>query len=719
MRSVYNRIGPYDIQQEIGRGGMAVVFLATDTETGQRVALRTVPSYTAPDVLAAEHRGAELQEQFCRVSGFVPQVFKYGTEGDYFYVAMEYLDGENLSQAIRRGPMPETRAVAVAVELCRFLEDARGFTWHVEGKEVRHLLHGDLTPANVRLTGDGRVKVLDFGIAKALSMSRKVTRNDFGSLAYLSPERIESGGDMDATDGFWALGVMLYEMLKGAPPFSAPDTRRLERVIVSRRPAPILEGTCPVGLQAIVSRLLGPAPGDRYPSAEAIRHDLERYQAGHDTEAQKAGWPGRAVDEPVTRRLGSPEEVTRRLGSPDEVTRRTVPPPLPAIASAVSVPPTVPGGAARQALGQTPTTPITAPTGGPRPFVPPPIPAVTGPAARRAAARRPPSPPSGMRRVLRWAFVIFAALTAMNEISVRNAAGRVADTVASRQLDTLGPAWSEYQRLSNDGIGFGTARLRRSLTQRTMTLSDRVIATYREGLKVVWEPQWKEARDMLVRAAAANPDREEVEASLRYTEGHLARINGDARKAKGDDEGARREYADAITAFREAAQLRPSWADPFIGLSRTFVTGLGDVDRGADALDQARRRGYTPGERETAQLAGGYVERGETLWRSARDLRGMPQERDYLTRSSEAYQQALDLYNGVPTLAGVPGSVRRTQAGLQRVKGRLDELEGSTFGIDLGPLGSVTFQRNADGDATGADHADAEPNDNQTPDDGQ
>ena len=207
MRSIYNRIGPYDIHQEIGRGGMAVVFLASDTSTGQRVALRTVPGYTAPDVLAAEHRGAELQEQFCRVSGFVPQVYKYGTESDYFYVAMEYLDGENLSQAIRRGPLNETRALAVAIELCRFLEDARGFTWTVEGREVRHLLHGDLTPANVRLTSDGRVKVLDFGIAKALSMSRKVTRNDFGSLAYLSPERIESGGEMDATDGFWALGV--------------------------------------------------------------------------------------------------------------------------------------------------------------------------------------------------------------------------------------------------------------------------------------------------------------------------------------------------------------------------------------------------------------------------------------------------------------------------------------------------------------------------------
>jgi serine/threonine protein kinase len=695
MPSVYNRIGPYEIHQEIGRGGMAVVFLATDTTTRQRVALRTVPSYTAPDVLAAEHRGAELQEQFCRVSGFVPQVYKYGTEADYFYVAMEYLDGENLSQAIRRGPLAETRAVAVAVELCRFLEDARGFTWKVEGREVRHLLHGDLTPANVRLTSDGRIKVLDFGIAKALSMSRKVTRNDFGSLAYLSPERIESGGEMDATDGFWALGVMLYEMVRGSQPFSAPDTRRLEKLIVSRRAAPRLDGVCPVGLQAIVAKLLGPMPADRYPSAEAIRRDLERYQAGEETEAQQHGWPNRTVDEPVTRRLAPPA---------DEVTRRTVPPPLPPEAF-VAAP-----------------TPPTAPTGGPKRVLPPPVPPLSGkpvaaglvpgaPASRAAKPARVVAPPSGFRRVLRWALVVLVAMAVINEVSVGRSAREVANTVPSRELETLGPAWSRYQELSQNGIGIGTSRLRRVLIQRTTTLTNRVIATYREGLKVVWEPQWREARDVLARAAAANPDHDAINGALRYTEGHLSRISGDARRAKGDMEGARRDYADAITAFREAAQLRPSWPDPFIGLSRTFIAGLGDVDRGADALAQARRLGYTPGERETAQLAGGYQERGDSLWQNARDLRGMPQERDYLTRASDAYQQALDLYTGIPAFSGVPTSVRRTQAGLERVKGRIAEVEGSSFNLNLGPLGNVTFRRNADDSHDTEAHATEAPAD--------
>src|SRR5688572_18898091 len=172
MPSLFNRLGPYQIHEEVGRGGMAVVLLATDTRSDRRVALRLVSLREAADVLEAERRGAELQEQFCRVSTFVPEVYEHGTSEGYLYVAMEYLDGENLSHAIRRGPLPEARAVTVAIELCRFLEDARGFTWRVDDREVRHLLHGDLTPANVRLTSDGRIKVLDFGIAKALSLSR-------------------------------------------------------------------------------------------------------------------------------------------------------------------------------------------------------------------------------------------------------------------------------------------------------------------------------------------------------------------------------------------------------------------------------------------------------------------------------------------------------------------------------------------------------------------
>jgi len=569
MPSLFNRLGPYEIHEEVGRGGMAVVLLATDTRSDRRVALRLVSLREAADVLDAERRGAELQEQFCRVSTFVPEVYEHGTAEGYLYVAMEYLDGENLSHAIRRGPLPEARAVAVAIELCRFLEDARGFTWRVEDREVRHLLHGDLTPANVRLMADGRIKVLDFGIAKALSLSRKVTRNDFGSLAYLSPERLESGGEMDATDGFWAIGVMLYEMLRGAQPFSAPDTRRLERAIVARRPAPRLEGACPIGLQAVVAKLLGPTPADRYATAEAIREDLERHQSGADTQAHQEGWPGKSADEPATRRTHAASEP------PDETTRRTSvqPPPLPASAT--------------RAWEQTSFV-LGAPPRPSAPSFPTPVPASIPATAGVAGV---PVRASSTARYLRIAAMVLAIFVIGNEISVARAASRAAEAVPSRELDSLGTAWREYQDLSSRSFGPGTWRLKRLLRERTTSLTDRVMATYRDGLQVVWEPQWKSARDSLSRAVASSPDRAELRAALRYCEGHLHRINGDARKADKDSDAARTEFAEAVTAFREAAELRPKWPDPFIGLSRTFVSGLGDVDRGADALKQAQKLG--------------------------------------------------------------------------------------------------------------------------------
>ena len=179
----------------------------------------------------------------------------------------------------------------------------------------------------MRISSDGHVKVLDFGIAKALSLSRKVTRNDFGSVPYLSPERLESN-DIDVHTDLWAIGVVLYEMLKGAQPFVATDTRQLERRILSRMPPSSLPDTCPVSLQAIVGKLLAPQALQRYESATAIREELQRFQAGTRTRAEDEGWPGDVDEAPTVR-----TRPDLALAAPDEQpTRRT----------AVVAPPTAP-----------------------------------------------------------------------------------------------------------------------------------------------------------------------------------------------------------------------------------------------------------------------------------------------------------------------------------------------------------------------------------------
>jgi serine/threonine protein kinase len=645
MRTVFNHIGPYQVIRSLGQGGMAEVFLAIDTRTGQQIALKLVQHGTdreAREILDAEEFGAKLQKQFSDVSSLVPAVYEYGIqeESGYFFVAMEYLDGENLSELISRGPLQPEMAVTIAIELCRFLEKAHSFEPVIDGRNLRSLLHLDLKPRNVRITSAQQIKVFDFGIAKALSLSRKVTRNDFGSVAYLSPERLETG-EVDAFADFWALGVVLHEMLSGAPPFRADDPGRLERLIISRRAAPSLNGTCPPALQAIVAKLLGPFPAERYSSGEAIREDLERFKAGTKTSAEEAGWPNRHLDS-APHRL-SDDEATRRtqplLDADAEKTRRTR-------AEAVT-----PGASAPQDRAVAPAT-----------------------ASATPAATKVRRALSGMGSLARKGLLVVLIAIALNEACVARAAGRLAHGMSTRELDQLPEAWDEYDRLSRRSyLRLGTLDLKQSLSEQTSSLVERVIANYRAPSPTVREAQWEMARRALVHALSAAGNDRQLRAALRYCEGHLYRINGEAKKGRGEA-GAQRDLTEAVVAFREAAELRPKWPDPFLGLSRTFIVGLEDVDRGADALSQAQKNGHQPNDRETALLGDGYRVRGNTLVQNASKLAGLPQERDYLTRAAESYRQALAHYSRAGNFADVPKNTAAAQRALTRVEERLLKL---------------------------------------------
>jgi tetratricopeptide (TPR) repeat protein len=450
-----------------------------------------------------------------------------------------------------------------------------------------------------------------------------VTRNDFGSIAYLSPERLESG-EIDPHADFWAVGVLLYEMVSGGLPFQAPDTRRLEQRIESRQPPPSLGGCCTPGLAAVIGKLLAARSEDRYAAAAAIRDDLERVIAGRETRAEHEAWPTRATDEPPTRRTRPPEPVE------DQVTQRTRQPRAAQETTA----------AHPRGLGQTRSSWGTLGT---------------------VLSRQP---------LLRTALLLIALTSACNEIRVAAAARRLAASVPTRELDELADAWDQYDALSRGSLRIGVIGLERALAQQTGALGDRVIANYRTALPSVRETQWRLAREALAHAVSAAPTAR-LKASLRYCDGHLHRIDGEARKARGKTVEAQQEFTDAVTAFREAAELRPNWPDPFLGLARTFIYGLEDVDRGADALAQAQRLGYIPGDRETTQLADGYRARGDTLARTARTLAGLAQEQEYLTRAADAYRRALDLYAGVVSFADVARTMRLTQRSLGQVEQRI------------------------------------------------
>lgn len=648
--TVFSQLGPYRIERAIGHGGMASVFLAHDTRTDAVVALKVVHAGAddeAREILEAERRGAELQQRFSAVSRFVPKVFEAGFAGEYFYIAMEYIAGEDLSREIQRGRLPWTRAAAIAMQLCEFLDEADRFETATPSRRV--LLHNDLKPRNVRLTGGDAVKVLDFGAAKALSRSRKVTRNDFGSTAYLSPECLESG-DRDLHSDAWALGVMLYEMVRGRQPFRADDTRRLEQTIRARRPPESLDGCCPPALEAVITKLLAPYPADRYATPADIRADLSRALAGEATVAENEGWPAAPTrrtphEEPPTRRTSGPAEGDGRVEPPTRRTQRAdaVPPPIPV------VPPVPPSPtAAPQTAEAKPPTP--------------------------SAAAAPPK----RRRILAWlrsaALVVVVGLC-LNEGCVAARANRLASRVPLQDLQGLAALWPQYEALAaSSRMGMAVDGLERALTSQTLLLAERVMANYRTPTPTVRENQWKAARAALARAVALAPTDRALRSALRYCDGHLHRINGEASKARKQAPAAQQQFTEAVVAFREAATLREQWPDPYLGLARTYIYGLEDVDRGAEALAEAEKLGHRPGAREATQLADGYRARGEALARTAPTLEDLPQERDYLTRAKDALDEALSRYMTVSDGGAVAASIRDTQRLLNRVELRLAEL---------------------------------------------
>jgi tetratricopeptide (TPR) repeat protein/predicted Ser/Thr protein kinase len=623
MTTVFHRLGPFEILGQIGSGGMAQVFLAEDTRLGRRVALKLVQmtdDQLGRERLEAERWGAKLQRRLSDVCSLVPKVYEDGELASYYFIAMEFVDGDDLSSIIARGPLSTADATSVADQLCRFLEAAHSLETTIDGVPFRSLVHGDLKPRNVRISASGEIKVLDFGIAKALSLSRKVTRNAFGSIPYMSPERLDSHDqEIGRPADLWALGVILYELLSGAAPFHAPDTRRLEQQIRAgyhRRP---LAENLPLGLRAITARMLALSPGDRYETVTAVREDLQAFTAGLPTAAETQGFP-RPADEAATRR-------TQPIAA-EASTRRTQPAP------------------------------------------------VAGAPAGHSAPQRPIRAAAGWRLPSLKAVLLVAAIVIVgNEAALGFSARRLAAAANGRDLDGMSSLWDEYGRLSGRSfLRVGVIGLETSLRARVLELSERVIANYRSPQPTVRERQWRAAQVNLQQTLALARGDRRLKADLRYCEGHLHRIDGEAAKGRNQRAAASQHFADAVTAFREAAELRPGWPDPFLGLARTFIYGLEDTDRAADALKQAQQRGYTIGDRETAQLGDGYRVRGDSLRQTARQLIHLPQETEYLQRAIAAYREALAQYEKVPAFPGVATILRRVHAVIDALDQRLLEL---------------------------------------------
>jgi serine/threonine-protein kinase len=264
--------GKWIIRRYLGGGGMGDVFLAMNLETSRDVALKRVrrnPGPEGEEKVSAERMGAELEQRLSEIDPRVTKVFWFGdVEGD-LAIEMELIDGQDLASMLASGPLEPGRAAVIAAEICDMLRNLRGLG----------VIHGDLKPKNVRIDSHERIKVMDFGVAKALSQTRDYTASLFGSIAYCSPERLDSGS-MDAHSDLWSVGVMLYQMLAGQLPFAGTTSEKLERRIRSGESAPALDPHVPDGLRRIVAKMLSRKIEDRYATETEAREDLERFLRG-------------------------------------------------------------------------------------------------------------------------------------------------------------------------------------------------------------------------------------------------------------------------------------------------------------------------------------------------------------------------------------------------------------------------------------------------------
>ena len=274
------RVGRYEIIRRLGQG-MTDVYLALDTIENRKVALKLMPSggdTASEQVLEAEKRGAAIQKELRALDPRMVEIYEFGEQDGFFFVAMQYVEGRNLAEVLHaEEAIDATRAAAIALEI---LEQIVKFhTWE------QAVVHGDIKPSNIHLGPHDTVRLLDFGIAKTLRVDRVDTTHHFGSPSYCSPERLARAA-VDPQSDLWGVGATLYEMLAGVPPYQAENTRKLESLIRSKRAPRALPPRCPRALRAIVSKALAPNPARRYRTARDFQADLQAFLEHRPTVAE-------------------------------------------------------------------------------------------------------------------------------------------------------------------------------------------------------------------------------------------------------------------------------------------------------------------------------------------------------------------------------------------------------------------------------------------------
>ena len=486
-------------------------------------------------------------------------------------------------------------------------------------------MHGDIKPKNIRIDVENRVRVLDFGIAKALSLSRKVTRNDYGSTAYLSPERLDSG-HVDAMSDLWSLGVMLYELVSGAQPYKAENTQRLESMIRSRIPAPPAPDPCPEPLRRILLKSIDPDPARRYRTASDFAKDLAAFRAGAPVGAEVRPPMPPKPDSAATHRTTPPQPG-------GEETHRTKPPGAPPVR-----PPDRPVGPAAKPAGR----------------------------IRRDLKR-------GVGAVAAL-FIAYLAFSFASSMVLWRRGQQLDHDIRAELVSDPEAIWNRWADLSKGHPqSWALMAPRHSVKKVLVAAADRTIETYRNNdSQPVYENEWKRARTYLARVMEMDPSDETARGEMRLCEGHIDRINGMPHHNAA-------VLNEAVLKFEEAERSLPHSPDPELGLAPVYVYGFKDVEKADAALQEAARRGFKLGNRQKAQLADGYRDRADHEWLDSHDVQGLPQEKDQIQKAGDDYRRALELYQAIAPYGNANTNIVRVEGSLSAIQARLSELQWEPF----------------------------------------
>ena len=618
------QFGTYEIVRKLARG-MTDVYLAFDTQANRYAVLKIIEESSDPLtqlILEAERRGAKLQDELHEADSRVIEIYECGEMDGYFFVAMQYIEGRTVAEILKQEKRIEPeRAVKFTIEILSQLDKLHSFATEIDGQR-RSVVHGDIKPSNIQIGTDDEVRLLDFGIAKALTFTHSRTHLNLGSPSYCSPERL-SRGEVDRHVDLWAVGVTLYEMVAGSPPYQAQDTRKLEELIQSRRPPRALPDGVPSGIKAILNKALSGDLHQRYVSAAAFENDLRLYVQNRPTVAQterRTSWHSNPTLE-KPRLYGVPQRVSIMAETVKQSVLKLKPPQVQRVASVLSI-------LVALCWGLFAGLVVCVPAG-------------------------------YYYRFLR------------DSAPIREKVDYVRASAVGINSD-----WDLFQRMKRQNAFLGDLspvnRLSPGLRASLLQAADDVIERYRNNSNpVIQDFDWPKAALCLQHALEMDRNDPAARGKLALANGYMNLVR--AMSAQPDQQRAATRAAQQD--FEEAVSLLPRSPDPHLGLARIYVYSFKNVGRAMAELHAAQRLGFQPGPRELEQEADGYRFRATAELVEARKHAGKSRalQARFLRLAQRDFERARQLYEPIVGFSNVSLALRQVDDD-DRTRQELDEI---------------------------------------------